>query len=100
MSAGKILSADLLAFVSVSADSSSVIVFDANSGVRLDDATTAVSGDALAEELSRHILQAVDKDARGRNGRAGGGIKTLSADRANADLPLEKEALRERPARS
>jgi hypothetical protein len=94
VSAGKILSADLLAFVSVSADSSTIIVFDANSGVRLDDATTGASGEALAGEVSRHILQAVDKDARGRNRGAGTRIKTVCLQTVrNADLPLEKESV-------
>ena len=94
VSAGKLLSADLLVFVSVSADGSTMIVFDANSGVRLDDATTAASGEALAEELTRHILAAIDKDARGRNGGAGGGIRTVCLQTVrNADLPLEKESV-------
>jgi hypothetical protein len=94
VSAGKLLSAELLAFINTSADGSSIIVFDAKTGVRLEDATTSLSGEALAQELTRLIHQAIEKGSRERNGAAAGGIKTVCLQTVrNADLPLEKSAI-------
>jgi hypothetical protein len=94
VSTGKLLSADLLAFISPSPDGSTIIVFDANSGVRLEDSATTLSGAELAGEFSRDILQSIDKAVRSRSGGAAGGIKTVALQTVrNADLPPEKEAI-------
>ncbi len=90
---GKLLSADLLAFVSTSPDGSALTVFDAGTGARLEDEAATAVETALADEFARGIVRAIQKRTRERGGGAAG-LRTVCLQTVrNADLPLGKQSV-------